>query len=225
MLYKPMILLLLLVTVLSSASQTIQAQDPSRFAEQIAEYLEDTTHRDGRRPTLFVGSSSIRMWRSLSSDFPEHYVINRGFGGSHMSDLVHYYPELIKKNNPKQIFIYEGDNDLASGKSIKEIMDKAHELLHKISVDIPDAHTTFIAVKPSLSRWHLREKYLELNKELEFLAQQETNISFADVWTAMLGDNRLVRSDIFIEDGLHMNERGYKIWAQVIRPLLLASSE
>lgn len=193
------------------------AQDPNRFKDQI----EDLTEREynfspDKKLLLFTGSSSIRMWKDVQDRFPEYNVINNGFGGSHFSDLMYFYDELITKHNPEIIFIYEGDNDIASKKWVCRVKRDAKKLHKKLREDFPDTKIVFIAPKPSIARWHLKKKYGRLNRKLQRYAGRKNNTEFADVWSAMLDENGNVFEDIFIDDGLHMNKKGYDLWEEVI---------
>jgi lysophospholipase L1-like esterase len=124
---------------------------------------------------------------------------------------------LITHYKPKQIFIYEGDNDLASGKAPDEILKQADQLLDIIRKKLSKkVQVLFISPKPSLSRWSMHEKYEEYNKKLANWCSQQKNVIFIDVWTPMLDANGVVRKDLFIEDGLHMKAAGYRIWQQII---------
>ena len=201
-------------------SLEVSAQDPTRFAETIERYNSEERAFPDDQSIVFVGSSSIRKWESLTEDFPDHKVINRGFGGSVMSDLFYYWKELILAYQPKQIFIYEGDNDISRSKSTNAIMDTTKLLVSKIRASLPNTTIVFIAAKPSVERWHRRKNYLLLNEALSEYTCRHDYLDFANIWDPMLGDNGLIRSDLFIKDGLHMNAKGYEIWTKVIGPLL-----
>ena len=193
------------------------SQNPKRFASEITAF--DTTEAlssNGDDVVVFTGSSSIRMWANLKQAFPKHFVLNRGFGGSHFSDLLFYLDELVLRYKPTTVFIYEGDNDIDAGKNPKTVFKDAKEILKRTRKELPVAKVVFIAAKPSIARWHLKEKYEDLNGRLEKLAGKKKLVAFADVWTAMLDENGVVRKDIFINDGLHMNEKGYEIWRAVL---------
>ena len=198
------------------------SQDPTRFAEQIEIYLAEEATSSSQRPIIFVGSSSIRMWQTLSEDYPQHPILNRGFGGSVMSDLWYYRKELIVDLSPKQVFIYEGDNDLSMGKPIQAILDTTKLLVWDLKEKIPDIKIVLISPKPSLSRFNLRTNYQSLNQKLKEFTIEHDFLDFADVWEPMLGENKLVRSDLFIQDGLHMNVLGYEIWKRVLQPFLIS---
>jgi lysophospholipase L1-like esterase len=195
----------------------VNAQDPERLIKQV-EALSNAEYNfpENEDIVLFTGSSTIRMWVNVQSYFPDHNVINNGFGGSQMSDLLYFYDDLILKSSPEVIFIYEGDNDIASEKNSSQILKTTKELIGKIKTDLPESDVILISPKPSIARWHLSRKYKNLNRKLSKYCDENQNLEFADVWNAMLDDEGMVFQDIFLEDGLHMNEKGYDIWAPVI---------
>ena len=214
--FKPLVLIILLFGFLSS-----NAQDPNRFKNSIDELNnKEYNFNPDKKLLLFTGSSSIKMWKNVPDYFPEYNVINNGFGGSHFSDLIFFYDKLITKQTPDILFIYEGDNDIASGKKPSKIIKQAKELVKQIKADLPQTKIIFIAPKPSIARWNLKKDYNKLNKKLAKLCKKQDNTEFADVWNIMLDENGNVYTDIFIEDGLHMNKKGYDLWAKVIFELL-----
>jgi lysophospholipase L1-like esterase len=199
----------------------LNAQDPNRFKSQV-EVLVQKEHRfePGKKLVLFTGSSSVRMWKDVAEYFPEYNVMNNGFGGSHFSDLIYYYEELILKYKPDYLFIYEGDNDIAGDKKPGKILKEAKLLVDCIQQDLPETKVVLISPKPSVARWHLRKNYQKLNKKLERLANKTNNLEYADVWNAMLDENGQVFTDVFLDDNLHMNKKGYDIWGEVIGEFL-----
>lgn len=199
----------------------LYGQDPTRFNTQIEQLVSKEYHFDpGKELLLFTGSSSIRMWKDIQDYFPQYNVVNNGFGGSHFSDLIFFYNKLIIPNNPDILFIYEGDNDIASKKKPRMIAKEAKFLLYKIRRDLPGTRVVMISPKPSIARWDLRKEYQALNKKLKRLAHRTDMVEYADVWNAMLDENGYVFQDVFIEDNLHMNKKGYDIWAKVLSGFL-----
>jgi lysophospholipase L1-like esterase len=213
---------LLLIASLLLLEFTAVAQDPRRFETEVTNLVAGDTTVKKKNLILFTGSSSVRLWRpDIASSFPGKNVLNRGFGGSHMSDLIYYFDKLILPYHPKQIFIYEGDNDLASGKTPEEVMRQADSLLHLIRKKVSRrVNVVFIAAKPSLARWNLRETYTTFNGMLKAWAEKNKHVTYADVWTPMLDPSGKVKDDLFIEDGLHMKANGYEIWAHVLAPYI-----
>ncbi len=212
---------LLIISILFSGFLTSNAQNPNRFKEQVDQLLKkEYNFSHNKKLVVFTGSSSVRMWKDVQDYFPKYNIINNGFGGSHFSDLIYFYDELITKQNPEILFIYEGDNDIADGKKPSKILNEAKELVKRIKTDLPKTKIVFVAPKPSLARWNLKKDYKKLNKKLEKLCKKQDNLEFADVWNIMLDENGNVYTDIFIEDGLHMNKKGYDLWAKVIGEFL-----
>lgn len=207
----------LLAILLLFVITQINAQDPKRFQKEI-EILagKDNCFSPDQELLLFTGSSSVRMWKDVQEAFPGYHVINNGFGGSHFSDLIYYYDKLIAPYQPDVLFIYEGDNDIASGKKPQSILKEAKQLISMIRSDLPETRIVLISPKPSLARWELKEEYKKLNGMLEELASQTKGVEFADVWEAMVDENGEVYPDLFVDDNLHMNEKGYAIWEKVM---------
>mgnify|MGYP001028435298 CR=1 FL=1 len=203
--------------VCSLLAINLHAQDPTRFNTQIEQLVSKEYNLDpGKELLLFTGSSSIRMWTDIQEYFPDYNVINNGFGGSHFSDLIFFYNKVIIPHKPHMLFIYEGDNDIASKKKPRMIEKEVKFLVSKIRRDLPGTRVVLISPKPSIVRWDLRKEYQALNKKLKRLVHRTDMVEFADVWNAMLDEKGIVMQDVFIEDNLHMNKKGYDIWAKVL---------
>lgn len=199
----------------------IHAQDPTRFQSQIDQIVKENASYQGKEGIIiFTGSSSIRMWGDIAAYFGKDAILNHGFGGSQMMDLEFYLSKIVLEFKPKTVFIYEGDNDINAGKSAKGIMASTKRIVKRIRKDLPQTHIIFISPKPSLSRAHLKDKYEQLNRRLKKFTRKKEYLHFADVWTPMMGPDGNVMPDIFIDDGLHLNEKGYQIWKKVIAPFL-----
>ncbi|MFY0591305.1 GDSL-type esterase/lipase family protein [Roseivirga sp.] len=203
-------------------AQYASAQDPSRFAEEVNGFAGTEGNYAAEHRILFTGSSSIRLWVDFKSYFPDHNVINTGFGGSETSDLIHFKKELITNFKPEQVFIYEGDNDINAEEDpvvvLAEISSLVIDLIKKDGIE----NLVLISAKPSIARWHLKESYKKFNAGLERLASLSDLITYADVWTPMLNKDGSLKKEIFIEDGLHMNKMGYDLWIKEIEPLLIS---
>ncbi len=222
--YKSMKYSSLSVVILLFACSSLFAQevkDPARFKDEIVTLTAHDKSVNKKDLILFTGSSSFRLWKDLQTCFPKKNVLNRGFGGSEMSDLVYYFDQLILRYQPKQIFIYEGDNDTNSGKTSEQILADAQRLVSMIRSEVsPTVEILFLAAKPSLARASLKEQYLKFNSELKAWAEKQKNVKFVDVWTPMMDQSGSVQADLFAEDKLHMNEKGYAIWKRVIGPYI-----
>ncbi len=195
-------------------------QDPSRFQKEVDSIVALNRSVKTSNLVLFTGSSSIRMWHDLKSTFPDHNIVNLGFGGSEMADLLFYVDKLIISFAPTQVFIYEGDNDISFGRTSQQILSTADSILSRVRMKLPETELVFISPKPSLARWKLKEQYEIFNKQLEAWTKRKKRVRYADVWSAMLDSQGNVRQDLFIEDGLHLNEKGYSIWTNVLAKYL-----
>ena len=194
------------------------SQDPSRFTDEVADIQKkyDTLWDASKETIVFTGSSSIRIWHDLQDRFPDHQIVNSGFGGSQASDLLIYCQELILEYRPKKVFIYEGDNDISEGKNTKEIMQDISKIIGKIRAQDATTEIVLIAAKPSIARWNLKKDYKRLNRKFRKLSRRDVQMNYADIWKPML-NNRKVKEDLFIEDGLHMNAKGYDIWYNALK--------
>lgn len=201
-------------------SAIVFAQDPLRFKQEVENLVTNDSTVKEDDLILFAGSSSFRLWKDLTTDFSEYNVLNRGFGGSEMSDLLYYADQLILTHHPKKIFIYEGDNDLGSKRPVDTIIHNADLLVDKIRQKLPDAKIYFLTPKPCASRWHLKKSYVEFNKKLKRFAKRKDNVEMIDVWKPLLGKNKEPRKELFIEDQLHMNRQGYALWIEILKPYL-----
>jgi lysophospholipase L1-like esterase len=183
----------------------------------------DSTSMPPQNAILLIGSSSFTNWKDVAKYFPEHTIINRGFGGSSLPHMTMYAEDIIFKYNPKQIIIYCGENDLTGGPSITadtifNRVKKLHQLIRSRYKKVPIA---YISMKPSPSR----EKYLETmqkgNAMIKSFMEHEKRSSYIDVYSSMLDANGKILTHIFLSDKLHMNAEGYKIWQGVIAPYLV----
>lgn len=197
------------------------AQDTDRFKEEVEALTEKYQQRDWKKGgVVFTGSSSIRLWKTLEKDFPKSNIINTGFGGSQTHHLIKYLDQLVLEFEPKKIFIYEGDNDINAGKPIRQILEEFFEIMERVTAVVPDAQFYFISAKPSPSRWAKKGQYELFNEQLRKFAMNHSNANFIDIWTPMLGKDGNPKPELFIEDNLHMNEKGYAIWKKAVKPYL-----
>jgi len=199
---------------------TNTSPEPPRFATEI-DKIKQISFNTQQERIVFTGSSSIRFWPNISTYYPTYQVINTGFGGSQMSDLLYYLEETVLRFEPTKVFIYEGDNDIAAKQDIETILKNTKAVVQKIEQKIPDVAIIIIAAKPSLARWELKDDYIKLNQAFKKYVATKPNCQFANVWDIMLDENGAVLPTIFIEDGLHMNQAGYELWDKVIRPFVV----
>jgi lysophospholipase L1-like esterase len=193
------------------------------FAEDIAAFKkQDSVSFPSKLAILFVGSSSFTNWKDVQNYFPQFTILNRGFGGSSVSDVIRYADDIIFPYQPKQIVIYCGENDLAASDSVtgKMVYERFVQLFTLIRNKMPKVPVAFISLKPSPSRWHLKDKMIAANKSIKKYLRKKKNAAFIDVYHKMLNNDGTPMPEIFIEDNLHMNAKGYTIWQKIIEPYL-----
>ncbi len=213
------IALVYLLGVAFAAASPASAQNQWEEAIRAFERM-DETDPPPEGAVLFAGSSSIRMWSTLAENFPDEPVINRGFGGSQMADLIHFAGRIVTPYGPRLILVYEGDNDVAAGKTAEQVFTDYRRFVSLVRNQLPDTRIAFIAIKPSLARRSLMDEMRKANELVEAYAAARDHLDYIDVFTPMLGEDGEPSPHIFLEDGLHMNAAGYAIWTQAIRPYL-----
>jgi lysophospholipase L1-like esterase len=171
---------------------------------------------------LFIGSSSFTRWTDVADYFPDKVIINRGFGGSRLTDLNYFADDLLAPYQPKQIIIYCGENDFADNHQLKaqEVVNRYKAFYRKIRERFPDIEVDYISIKYSPSREVIWPQMKIANKKIAAFMKKEANAEFIDVTKAMQDANGNVRKDIFVEDMLHFKPEGYQIWKKVIYPYL-----
>ncbi|MEH6682025.1 MAG: GDSL-type esterase/lipase family protein [Sediminicola sp.] len=208
-------------TILFMMISVGNAQGPLQFEGQVEAIQQkyNAILDTSQKTIVFTGSSSIRVWQDVQERFSDHAVVNTGFGGSQASDLLYYIYDLILRYHPKKVFIYEGDNDIAKNKTPNKVCNDLQQIISAIQRNDSTTQIVLIAVKPSIARWGLRRKYKRLNRKMERVAEGNPLVEYANVWAPMLNGNS-VKRDIFVEDGLHMNDQGYEIWHNVLKPFV-----
>jgi lysophospholipase L1-like esterase len=194
---------------------------PERWAATIEKFTRaDATNPPPRDAVVFIGSSSIVKWASLAQDFPNAKVVNRGFGGSQLEDSVHYLDRIVIPYRPRTVVLYAGDNDLNAGKTPETVFADFKEFTKRIHAKLPDTRIVYIAIKPSPSRWKIKDKVVRTNALIAAECVRDKRLAFADIYTPMLNASGEPRPELFVKDMLHMNEAGYAVWKPVVAPLL-----
>ncbi|MCO5238556.1 MAG: GDSL-type esterase/lipase family protein [Chitinophagaceae bacterium] len=212
----------IIVFFLVLAFTPVQAQQPA-FYNDIQQFRKlDRVRVPPERAVLFIGSSSFTMWKDVQEYFPAHTIINRGFGGSTLPDLIRYADDIVFAYDPKQVVIYCGENDLAASDTVSAVTVTRRfiTLFTLIRQRYPKIPVLYISMKPSPSREHLMHKMDAGNRAIaEFLRKQKKAV-FVDVYHLMLDEKGKPEKELFIKDMLHMNSNGYAIWQKAIAPYL-----
>lgn len=170
---------------------------------------------------LFVGSSSIRLWERLADDFPGRDVIQRGFGGSQLGDVLYYAPRIVLPYRPRLVVVYAGDNDLMEGRTPEQLFADYRRLVALVHRRLPRTRIAFISIKPSPARWHLVARMRRTNALVrDYAARDPRRLLFVDVFTPMLGANGRPRAELFVDDSLHMSPAGYALWRESLAPVV-----
>ncbi|RNI29939.1 hypothetical protein EFA69_10445 [Rufibacter immobilis] len=213
--------LLLFLSVFSLPALAQKPDNPAAWEKEIQAFEKsDSANMPAPGGIVFTGSSSIRGWRNLPQEFPDYPIIMRGFGGSRIGDATYYFDRIVKKYQPKQVFFYSGDNDVASGKTAEMTFEQFKGFAKKMKKELPRAELVYLSIKPSISRWNLYPTMQEANKKIKRYAFWHRNVKFVDVGTAMLGTDGKPKPELYIGDGLHMTPAGYAIWNEIIKPHL-----
>jgi lysophospholipase L1-like esterase len=215
----------LLALALAACARTTPSRSTPAAPTQWEPEVERFEAADRERPpapggVVFVGSSSIRLWPSLDRDFPDVRLVNRGFGGSELGDVVALADRIVVPYRPRVVILYAGDNDLAAGKSPEQVFEAYRSFVALVRRELPGTRVAFIAIKPSPARWSLVDRVREANRLIRDHAQSDSSLGFVDVFTPMLDEAGQPRHELFVEDGLHMNAAGYALWRELVAPVL-----
>ena len=214
-------LVLLFLCFIALPPAQAQEEKPP-FWEDIQAYKQqDSVQMPPKDAILFVGSSSFRMWDDMQEMFPKHTVINRGFGGSNLLDLKYYLNDIVFPYQPKQIVIYSGENDLAGGTlQAPEVLARFQDVFQSIRERMPQVPIVYVSIKPSPSRWQYKPVMEESNRLIRTYLKEQPKTKYVDVFSLMLNKSRKPKPEIFLEDSLHMNNKGYQIWQKALLPHL-----
>ena len=172
---------------------------------------------------VFIGSSSIFLWRTLAADMAPLPVLNRGFGGSVIAHATHFVDRIILPYEPRAVVLYAGDNDIALGGLSPDCTLRDYEAfvakIRERDLMIP---IYFISIKPSVFRENLWGEMRRANALIEARTMTEPSLHFMDVSESMLDEDGRPIESLFVEDGLHLSPAGYELWTSIVRPVLIA---
>ncbi|MFH1718486.1 MAG: GDSL-type esterase/lipase family protein [Planctomycetota bacterium] len=198
-----------------------EAKDPAERWEEAIRGFEDWDSKNSfpADAALFVGSSSIRLWptRQCFEGLP---VINRGFGGSQISEVNYYAGRIVLRYEPEVIVFYAGDNDIAAGKNAQQVFDDYKKFLTLVHDKLPATRIIFVGIKPSRSRWSLWPVMNEANTMIKNYCGKDGRLFYFDSAGPLLGDDGEPRGEFFLKDNLHLNAKGYEVWTGSLRPIL-----
>jgi lysophospholipase L1-like esterase len=211
-----------LISLLVLSQAWAEEKSPSMKWEKDIQKFEaaDKTNPPPEGAVLFIGSSTIRMWKTLKEDFPEHKVINRGFGGSQIADSVYYADRIVIPYKPKMILLYAGGNDINAGKTPEAVFEDFKAFVVKVREKLPSVRIAYMSSGPSIARWAQADKQRKLNQLIKEHIEKDGSMDFIEAFDHFLGPDGKPRPDLFVADKLHNNAAGYKIRADLVRPYL-----
>ena len=198
---------------------------PERFEKAIKSFeAQDSKRPPAEGAIVCIGSSSMRGWhKNIHKDLAPLTLIPRGFGGSHMNDVLHYADRIVLPYRPRAIVLYEGDNDIKHGISPAQIAETFRRFVDKVHSQLPECRIYVLSIKLSIARWELWPRMQAANSLLQALCQENKQLVYVDIASGMLNDEATPKTDIFKKDKLHMTRAGYIIWRDALRPILLDS--
>jgi lysophospholipase L1-like esterase len=208
--------------LLTSTAQLAAAQAPAINPAQWTDELRGFARQDSltpppAHPILFYGSSSVRKWETLHQDFAGRPVLNRGFGGSRFPDALYFFDQLVVAYQPRQVVLYEGDNDIGSGATPQEVYQSFRAFEQLMQQKLPKVPLVFLAIKPSPARWALYPKMQEANRLIrEYIRQHPQRLRYVDTATPLLGPNGKPQPQFYASDSLHLTPAGYAVWTRVV---------
>lgn len=193
----------------------------AKWEKEIAAFeARDGTNPPPKGAVLFIGSSTIRLWKTLQQDFPSVKTINRGFGGSEIVDSTHFADQIIFPYEPSRIFLRAGGNDLWAGKSADEVFNDFKDFVAKVRERLPKTEITFIGWNPTVARWSQVEKEKALNSLVKEFVEHGQRLAYIDTYSVPIGTDGKPRPELFMPDKLHFNAEGYELLAARLRPFV-----
>ena len=206
----------------AASQQTAKAtHNFDRWEKEISAYeASDRTNPPPQGCVEFIGSSTIRRWTTLSNDFPNYPVINRGFGGSEIVDSTHFAERIIFPYRPKMVLLRAGGNDLWAGKSPEEVFGDFKDFVWKVHSTLPRTEIVFISWSPSIARWKQASKEKALNEMVKHYVRGKRHLKYLETYSLTLAADGQPRPELFVEDKLHFSAEGYKLLAERVRTIL-----
>ena len=217
-------MMLVVLATMVTAAPGLRAQqpiDPNRWESTIQKIeAEDQQSGPARGGIVFIGSSSIARWTDLAESFPDLKVVNRGFGGSEMSESAKYASRVVVPRAPRIVVLYTGENDLNRGLTPDAVASDFSTFVKTVRTATPATRVVVVGLKPSLLRWKLRNAMHQTNEMIRTRCAADSNCAYVDPWPSMIGKDGTPKPELFVEDGLHMTPEGYKAWTAMLKPVL-----
>lgn len=205
---------------MNDISEYERLSDPARWESDVEKRIDELRAKRLGRPTMLLGSSSFVMWENIESELGLVDAVNLSFGGSTVFDLLFYLDRLVLGFSPSHLIICSGDNDLARGRCPLMVAADYMLLAKYLWAVHSDTRIAFISVKPSIARFGLKREQDDLNARLADYCRTDQRLAFLDVVQSMVQGASSPAEELFLEDGLHLSEIGYRIWKEALVPQL-----
>ena len=206
--------------LICTASQPAAAAQPGsqRWEQEIRAFeAADRANPPPQGAILFIGSSTIRMWKTLAQDFPEHKVLNRGFGGCQIADCTYYVDRIVVPYKPRLIVLRAGGNDIHAGKTPEQVRDDFQAFVAKVRAKLPKVRIAYMTINATPARWANVQREKKANRLIKDYIAKVENLDYIDTFDATMGPDGKPRKELFAKDRLHFNAEGYKILTTVTR--------
>ncbi|MDB5118960.1 MAG: hypothetical protein JWN56_178 [Sphingobacteriales bacterium] len=210
------------IVVFNSAVSFAQTKDAYPFESEIKSFhKQDSLHAPQKGGILFIGSSSIRKWTDLEDRFPDKKIIKRGVGGSEIWQLNQYYTKsILLPYKPSKIFLYAGENDIASGRTALQVYDEFRKFWSLVKMKLPKAQVYYLSIKPSPSRAKYHEEFAKANNLIRTFLKDKSRGHFIDMGKSIVNADGSADLSLYESDHLHLNNKGYDRWEKVLKPFL-----
>lgn len=216
--------MLLTATLLSAwAGEEKQRSMPpgKNWEPAIAAFEEaDKAQLPPKGAVLFTGASHITRWKTLTNDFPGHTVINRGFGGSRMSDVLRYADRVVIPYAPRLVIVQAGGNDVRAGRKPEDVYVDFKAFFARVRAALPDTRIAYLSIPCSPKSWTDRERFQRANELIADFLKEQSNVRYIDTWNPMLGKDGKPRPELYVADQLHLNAAGYAVYVRLVEPFL-----
>ncbi|HOY06049.1 MAG TPA: GDSL-type esterase/lipase family protein [Saprospiraceae bacterium] len=199
----------------------MQAQQ--RFEPEIRTFESlDSAEHPATGQILLYGSSTMRLWKTFSQDLTGFNVVNRGFGGSEMSDAIYFFDRVVVPLQPSLILLYEGDNDISNGKKTPEqVFEDFKTFMAMVAEKLPETRVAVYSLRPSIARERLMPEQRLVNDSFKKYCQENSKKAFfIDLYETLLTESGLPNAEFLAVDKLHLNEKGYAVWTKATRDFL-----
>ena len=192
-----------------------------RFWENDIQKFEqlDKSEKYPEDAILFAGSSSIRFWTSLEQDMAPYHIIQRGYGGAKLSDFAVYAGRIFDPHKCEAVVMFIANDITGSDKdkTPEEVATLFRNILKTIRKVHPSTPIFWIAVTPTVSRWKVWPEIQKANEFIKKICANQKNTYFIRTDFAFLNENGLPKDELFGEDKLHLTEKGYTVWTEIIK--------